>query len=202
MRNVLIILALVGLAAIVMLTSRPSSRPLAPHQEAQQSDGAASEPAPGGSIPDTITGPAPALTIESAQGPVTLSKLKGKVVLVDFWATWCGPCKMAMPALNAVYAKYKDRGLVVIGSSMDEVSEYKSRAEAMKAVQSCASDLGVTYPIGIPIGMVDAGAFGYQGSIPYLVMVDRKGNMRYNIMGYSPEADTEIDAKVNVLLSE
>lgn len=51
---------------------------------------------------------------------IEIAKMKGKVVIVDFWASWCEPCKIELPALNALYKKYKDKGLVVIGVNLDE----------------------------------------------------------------------------------
>jgi cytochrome c biogenesis protein CcmG, thiol:disulfide interchange protein DsbE len=63
--------------------------------------------------------PAPALELSGVSGPVGLSKLKGKLVYVDFWASWCGPCKQSFPWMNEMQAKYGARGLQIIGVNLD-----------------------------------------------------------------------------------
>src|SRR4051794_39942941 len=64
---------------------------------------------------------APDFTLKDSHGvQVKLSDLRGKVVLLDFWATWCGPCKVTIPEMNKLFQKYQDKGVVILGISMDE----------------------------------------------------------------------------------
>lgn len=72
--------------------------------------------------------------------PATLADLKGKVVLLDFWATWCSPCRQSIPELAALQTKYGNKGLQVIGVSVDDAS---TQSQIPKAIQA----LGINYPI-------------------------------------------------------
>jgi hypothetical protein len=72
-------------------------------------------------------------------GEASLSALKGKVVVVNFWATWCPPCLVEMPVLNEIYAAYRDQGVEVLGLSLDE--------EGLPVTKPFVEKLGVTYPI-------------------------------------------------------
>ena len=130
----------------------------------------------------TLVGsPAPELRGPYYHSPAgSLSKLKGRVVVLDFWATWCGPCRMTIPGLEAVYAKYKSKGLVVIGISSEDV-------ETLKAFQS---KTGQEYPLMQDPGqlmMRDYAAF----ALPTLVFVDRKGIVQRVEVGAHPEEDID-----------
>src|SRR5689334_25419365 len=71
----------------------------------------------------TITGPAPGFTLKSREGKtVSLADYKGQVVMVNFWATWCGPCRQEMPHLEALYEKYKGLGFTLVGVNVDDNS--------------------------------------------------------------------------------
>ncbi len=68
-----------------------------------------------------VGAPAPSFELPDMEGkPISLQALRGKAVLLNFWATWCGPCQYEMPSLESLYQKYKDRGFVVLGVSLDE----------------------------------------------------------------------------------
>lgn len=74
-----------------------------------------------GSKPPQVGGPAPSFTLNDLEGrPVSLADYKGKVVLLNFWATWCEPCKKEMPEIQAAYEQYKDQGFVVLGINFGE----------------------------------------------------------------------------------
>jgi len=85
-----------------------------------------------------LAGPAPNFTLEDISGkPLSLNDIKGKVVIVDFWATWCGPCVMSIPELVDLQDKYKAKGLVVIGISVDD--EEVSKGELLAFKKRCGS---------------------------------------------------------------
>ena len=128
---------------------------------------------------ETITGKeAPALEIkewveEKGKSP---AELKGSVVLLDFFAVWCGPCRVASPEIEKVYKKYKDKGLAVLGIHDDG----NSPAE----IKGFCEELGLTFPVGI-VGASSSEKgkevykkFGVE-FIPYVVLIDKKGIVRY-----------------------
>jgi thiol-disulfide isomerase/thioredoxin len=136
---------------------------------------------------------APALAITAfldEKTSLTLARLKGKVVIVDFWATWCRPCRKAIPQLVKLKKDYGDRGLEVIG-----VTRFYQRAYSPKnglkrtidettekeIVRQCAKALGVNYPIAFT-----SAAFKkyYVYSIPQLILIDRAGKIRHIQVGF------------------
>lgn len=127
------------------------------------------------------TGPrvAPDFSVERATAPiekVKLSSLKGKVVLLDFWATWCGPCKVTMPGIDRLYATYKDRGFEVMGISSEK------RAD----VRNFIKDVGYSYPFYVDVSLEASKVFNVEG-IPRLVLVDRKGMIVLDETGITSE---------------
>ncbi|HZO90993.1 MAG TPA: TlpA disulfide reductase family protein [Chthonomonadaceae bacterium] len=127
-------------------------------------------------------------------GETSLSALRGKVVLLDFWATWCGPCRMSIPEVEALYKKYKDRGLQVIGVSVDD-----SSTRAM--VPQMRRELGMTYPIIFAEDIPDIADKYNSPSIPTLYVIDRKGQIRSRIEGYTP-GDTSLEEQVKELINQ
>lgn len=82
-------------------------------------------------------------TLPAADDPLDLTRLQGKVVIVDFWASWCAPCRQSFPWLNEMQAKYRDRGLVVIGVNVD-----RERAEADHFLAQTPADFQIVYDPG------------------------------------------------------
>jgi thiol-disulfide isomerase/thioredoxin len=128
-----------------------------------------------------VGSPAPALDGKYYSGDAgSLAKNKGKVVLLDFWATWCGPCRATMPALEALYKKYNAKGLEIIGVSSENLEE-------LKAFQAAGKQ---SYPMFNDIGQITTRqyqAFAY----PTMVMIDRQGVIQRIEVGAHPAADIE-----------
>jgi peroxiredoxin len=108
---------------------------------------------------------APDFQLQDAEGnSIRLSAYKGKVVLLDFWATWCAPCKASMPWMNELSKKYAGDGLVVIGVSMD--------AEGWQVIKPFVEKMQITYPILLGTPRV-AYLYGDLDSLPLAFFVDR-----------------------------
>ena len=115
--------------------------------------------------------PAPDFTLQTADGgQVRLAELRGQVVLLNFWATWCPPCKAEMPDLNALYQEHGPaRNFVVLGIN-DE--------EAQPEVEAFARRNGIRFPLALDLdGTVTARRYGVRG-LPTSMIVDREGNIR------------------------
>jgi thiol-disulfide isomerase/thioredoxin len=128
-----------------------------------------------------VGSPAPVLDGKYYSGDAgSLAKNKGKVVLLDFWATWCGPCRMTIPALDAVYRKYHDKGLEVIGISSESMEDLKGFQAPGK----------MSYPLFNDVGQLTTRQ--YQAyAYPTLVMIDRQGIIQRIEVGAHPQAAIE-----------
>ena len=139
--------------------------------------------------------PAPAFEGELLNGgSFSSTQLKGKVVLLDFWASWCGPCIMAMPGIQKLHEKYKDKPVAVLGVNTDTKSGQRNAKQILKQRE-------ITYPHVLdPTTSV---ARDYRmGGIPYLVLVDKKGIIREMLSGYSPTHERQLAAQIEQLLKE
>jgi peroxiredoxin len=146
--------------------------------------------APLGSIASDSTCPAPGkkanlnFTLQDMNGkPVRLSQYRGQVVLLNFWATWCGPCRVEIPWLVDLYRQHRARGLVVLGVSVD--------AE-VRRVKPFAQDLRINYPILIGAGRDDvSAAYGPFRGFPTSVIVARDGTICVRHIGIATKAQLE-----------
>jgi thiol-disulfide isomerase/thioredoxin len=123
---------------------------------------------------------------------ITLSKLRGKVVLLDFWATWCGPCRESMPHLVQLNKTYQEKGLEVIGMSMDRGN--------IDTVRHFTKSMDIPYPMIIASDDV-ARQYGVTG-LPTTILIDKAGNLRGKIVGFNSSIAAQITTKVADLLSE
>lgn len=105
-----------------------------------------------------------------------LAQLEGKVVVVNFWATWCGPCRGEMPELTKVHAEYRDRGVEFIGAANE------TRA-ARDTVRAFVRDLEIRFPIWLEASLDHLEAFGVAPALPATVIVDRQGRVAARIRG-------------------
>lgn len=117
----------------------------------------------------------PAFTVEKiGGGTISLSDFKGKVVLVDFWATWCPPCVESISHLNELQAKYGSQGVQVIGLTVDR---------DLNPVPEFLKSHNVVYPVGIATP-AEVEAFGGVSGIPTLVVVDQNQKVVAKLVGY------------------
>jgi thiol-disulfide isomerase/thioredoxin len=116
---------------------------------------------------------------------------KGRVLVLDFWTSWCSPCRASLPALDAIYRERKDQGLMVVSINEDE--------DASKA-RAFSSQLRLSYPIGMDDGSV-ARALGVE-TLPAAFVVDRRGFIRYVHLGYPADVSVRLDGEIKELLAE
>ena len=143
--------------------------------------------------PQLVGTPAPDFALRSlGEANVRLSEHLGEVVLINFWATWCGPCRQEMPILDELYAKYQRAGLVMLGINLDE-----ERDDAVEMAQT----LRVTYPILFD-ERKDASRSYQVGTMPMTVLIDREGVVRYVSEGFKPGYERRYADKLRELLGE
>ena len=122
------------------------------------------------------TPPAPPFTLRTLDGrSMRLQDYKGKVVVLDFWATWCKPCIASMPHLNQMQQRYAGRGLVVVGVSMDDLGSSE--------VKRFADDMGVKFRLAMADDRV-LDAYGPIRALPTTYFIDRKGAVARRVVGY------------------
>jgi thiol-disulfide isomerase/thioredoxin len=116
---------------------------------------------------------------------VRLSDYKGKVVLLEFWATWCPPCRASIPGLEKIYEAYRDKGLVVLAVSLDE--------GGWDSVKSFVQKNGITYLV---LKGNDEVSDSYQvRTIPLILILDKEGTISKRYLGFGNDEDLEKDIK-------
>ncbi len=131
--------------------------------------------------------------LDDLQGDsVRLSSFGGRVVLLNFWATWCEPCRDEMPSLESLYNLYKDKGLVVVGVDLDE---------SAASVQSFVSQHGITFPILLDRSGSVGLRYGARG-IPTSYLIDKDGDVTSGTVGGREWTTPETRALIDALVGE
>jgi peroxiredoxin len=137
--------------------------------------------------------PAPDFTLNAQAGkPVELTQFKGQVVMLNFWASWCGPCRQEMPLLDSIYKKYGKLGFTMIGVNVEPDS---------KAANDWLKQTPVTFPILYDTDSKVSKLYGVSG-MPSTVIVDRKGTVRMIHRGYKPGDEEEYLSSIRTLMRE
>jgi thiol-disulfide isomerase/thioredoxin len=123
--------------------------------------------------------------------PASLAALRGRVVLLDFWATWCGPCRIVAPKLSALQDRYGAQGLSVVGVAADDPQD----------IARFATRLPVSYPLAADLEGETSRDYGIS-SLPTLLVIDKRGVVREVAVGYDPAEDAWLDGQVRSLLAE
>jgi peroxiredoxin len=141
----------------------------------------------------TVAQSAPDFTLPSAAGPnLRLQEQRGRVVMLNFWATWCGPCKREMPQLNRLYTKYRASGFVLMGVNVDE--------DPQNAI-GVSSKLGVQFPVVFDSAKRVSRLYDLS-TMPSTVLIDRDGHVRYIHRGYKDGVEDTYDQQIAELLRE
>jgi thiol-disulfide isomerase/thioredoxin len=123
--------------------------------------------------------------------PASIGSMRGRVVLLDFWATWCGPCRVVIPKLDALQARFGGQGLRVLGLSTEEPD----------LVAKFNQLLPVQYGVGVDRKGQTTRSYGV-GSLPTLVVIDKRGVVRDVAIGYDSSEDARLEQTVRTLLAE
>jgi thiol-disulfide isomerase/thioredoxin len=141
------------------------------------------------------SGPAPAFSLSSRGGKtIDLAQFKGQVVMINFWASWCGPCRTEMPILEDIYKKYKPMGFTMLAVNVEPDT---AAAEAWLAKLSKP----VTFPVAFDTDSKVSKLYKVPG-MPTTVFVDRKGNVRVLHKGYKAGDENIYLTQIRSLLKE
>ena len=141
----------------------------------------------------TVSGKAPDFTLKSRSGKnLRLSDFRGQVLLINFWASWCGPCRQEMPLLENLYKRYGKLGFTILGVNVD--------TDSTKA-NTYLKDVSVSFPIVYDITNAVSKSYNVN-AMPTTVIVDRNGNMRFLHQGYKPGYERDYKKQVVQLIKE
>jgi thiol-disulfide isomerase/thioredoxin len=137
--------------------------------------------------------PAPSFTLANrAGGEVSLAALKGKVVMINFWASWCGPCRQEMPLLDQMHKRYSSLGFTLIGVNVEANT---------KDAERWLKDTPVSFPVLFDRDSKVSKLYDVS-AMPSTVFIDRKGNLRYLHRGYKAGDESEYLNQIRALLKE
>jgi len=141
----------------------------------------------------TVQAAAPDFALRSTEGRnLRLKEQRGQVVLVNFWASWCGPCKQEMPHLNRLHDKYRSAGFVLLGVNIDEDA---------KLGAATAGRWGLKFPVLLDTDKTVVRQYDL-GSMPATVLIDRDGRVRYLHRGYREGIESHYEQQIRELVKE
>jgi peroxiredoxin len=141
----------------------------------------------------TASGPAPQFSLQARGGKtVNLAQYKGQVVMINFWATWCGPCRQEMPLLESIHKKYNKMGFTMLGVNVEP--------DASKA-EDWLKSTPVSFPILFDTKSEVSKMYAVSG-MPSTVIIDRKGNVRVIHRGYKPGDENSYQDNIRKLVRE
>jgi peroxiredoxin len=176
--------------AAVALGAAGCATTSSPAPSSSESAPAAPAAAPSGASTGSV-GSLPDFRLPDVDGNVVrLSDYVGKkVILLDFWATWCGPCADELPHLEALYKKYGGQGFLVIGIAMDDTT-------TMGSVAPFARRYGLTFPVALDNESRAVSLYNTTKTAPYLVLIDRQGKIVQQRGGYTPGDEKVVETWV------
>lgn len=136
---------------------------------------------------------APDFTLRTLDGPnLRLQEQRGRVVLLNFWATWCGPCRQEMPHLNRLYDKYRAAGFTLLGVNIDD--------DARNAA-GLSTKLGLKFPVLLDTDKKVSHLYDL-ATMPSTVLIDRDGRVRFVHLGYKDGYESTYEKQIRELLKE
>lgn len=140
-----------------------------------------------------VSGAAPTFQLQSLSGEqVSLAELKGQVVMINFWATWCAPCRQEMPHLEALYQRYSPLGFTLLGVNVEDDP---------KGAEAWLAETPVSFPILFDSENRVTKLYDVV-AMPSTVLVDRAGNMRFVHHGYKPGYENDYQNQIRALIRE
>ncbi|MDP2004595.1 MAG: TlpA disulfide reductase family protein [Rubrivivax sp.] len=141
----------------------------------------------------TPQSPAPDFTLKSSEGRnLRLQEQRGQVVLVNFWASWCGPCRQEMPHLNRLYDKYRGSGFTLLGVNVDDDPRLAAQV---------AARMGLKFPVLLDTDKAVVKRYDL-GSMPGTVLIDRDGRVRFLHRGYREGMEAAYEQQIRDLVKE
>ena len=141
----------------------------------------------------TAAGPAPDFTLKSNTGKnIKLSELRGQVVMINFWASWCGPCRQEMPLLDQLYQRYQPMGFTLLGVNVEEDSA---------AADKILKEIPVSFPVLYDNKSKVSESYQVQ-AMPSTFLIDRDGKLRYLHKGYRPGTEDDYQKQIRELIRE
>lgn len=136
---------------------------------------------------------APDFALKSSSGKnLKLSEHRGEVVMVNFWATWCGPCRQELPLLNRLHEQYRKAGFTLLGVNIDDRPD---------VAQTMAKKLGITFPVLFDTEKRVSRLYDVN-AMPSTVLIDRDGKVRYIHLGYRAGYETSYESQIRELLKQ